>query len=447
MDYKNVKGTHDVILNEADAYSFIEAILRNVAERFNFKEFRIPVLESTSLFNRSVGESSDIVRKEMYTFLDKGDREITLRPEFTAGIIRSFVNAKLYANASLPVKAHYVGPVFRYERPQLGRYRQFNQFGVELIGATSLYHDLEVILMGYEALRALHLDNVKILINTLGDQNSRDAYRNALKEHFIPVIDNMCPDCKNRLELNPLRILDCKVKEDKQYIQSAPKIKDFLSDESKERFEIIKDVLKALEIPYEIDDTLVRGLDYYSEVVFEYHYTTQTGISYGAIGAGGHYSSLVKEIGGPSLDGVGLSFGVERLYSVLRDDNLLPDFNELRPLHAIFLPLSEKTSDAAFALATLARRNGFISDIDYSYSKVGTLLKKASKANADFAIILGEEEMEQGNVNIKNLHLNSQETISLNEVCDYLKESYEKMIRQQEEEIEMNLDEVKEYES
>lgn len=447
MDYKNVKGTHDVILNEADAYSFIEAILRNVAERFNFKEFRIPVLESTSLFNRSVGESSDIVRKEMYTFLDKGDREITLRPEFTAGIIRSFVNAKLYANASLPVKAHYVGPVFRYERPQLGRYRQFNQFGVELIGATSLYHDLEVILMGYEALRALHLDNVKILINTLGDQNSRDAYRNALKEHFIPVIDNMCPDCKNRLELNPLRILDCKVKEDKQYIQSAPKIKDFLSDESKERFEIIKDVLKALEIPYEIDDTLVRGLDYYSEVVFEYHYTTQTGINYGAIGAGGHYSSLVKEIGGPSLDGVGLSFGVERLYSVLRDDNLLPDFNELRPLHAIFLPLSEKTSDAAFALATLARRNGFISDIDYSYSKVGTLLKKASKANADFAIILGEEEMEQSNVNIKNLHLNSQETISLNEVCDYLKESYEKMIRQQEEEIEMNLDEAKEYES
>lgn len=447
MDYKNVKGTHDVILNEADAYSFIEAILRNVAERFNFKEFRIPVLESTSLFNRSVGESSDIVRKEMYTFLDKGDREITLRPEFTAGIIRSFVNAKLYANASLPVKAHYVGPVFRYERPQLGRYRQFNQFGVELIGATSLYHDLEVILMGYEALRALHLDNVKILINTLGDQNSRDAYRNALKEHFVPVINNMCPDCKNRLELNPLRILDCKVKEDKQYIQSAPKIKDFLSNESKERFEIIKDVLKALEIPYEIDDTLVRGLDYYSEVVFEYHYTTQTGINYGAIGAGGHYSSLVKEIGGPSLDGVGLSFGVERLYSVLRDDNLLPDFNELRPLHAIFLPLSEKTSDAAFALATLARRNGFISDIDYSYSKVGTLLKKASKANADFAIILGEEEMEQGNVNIKNLHLNSQETISLNEVCDYLKESYEKMIRQQEEEIEMNLDEVKEYES
>lgn len=447
MDYKNVKGTHDVILNEADAYSFIEAILRNVAERFNFKEFRIPVLESTSLFNRSVGESSDIVRKEMYTFLDKGDREITLRPEFTAGIIRSFVNAKLYANATLPVKAHYVGPVFRYERPQLGRYRQFNQFGVELIGATSLYHDLEVILMGYEALRALHLDKVKILINTLGDQNSRDAYRNALKEHFIPVIDNMCPDCKNRLELNPLRILDCKVKEDKQYIETAPKIKDFLSNESKERFEIIKDVLNALEIPYEVDDTLVRGLDYYSEVVFEYHYTTIYGANYGAIGAGGHYSSLVKEIGGPSMDGVGLSFGVERLYSVLRDDSLLPDFNELRPLHVMCLPLNDKMADAAFALATLTRRNGFISDIDYSYSKVGTLLKKASKANADFAIILGEEEMDQGNVNIKNLHLNSQETVSLNEVCDYLKESYEKMIRQQEEDIEMNLDEVKEYES
>lgn len=445
MDYKNVKGTHDVILDEADAYSFIEAILRSVSERFNFKEFRIPVLESTSLFNRSVGESSDIVRKEMYTFLDKGDREITLRPEFTAGIIRSFVNAKLYATASLPVKAHYCGPVFRYERPQLGRYRQFNQFGVELIGATTLYHDLEVLMMGYESLRALHLDNVKVLINTLGDQKSRDDYRNALKEHFVPVIDNMCPDCKNRLELNPLRILDCKVNEDRQYILTAPKIKDFLSAESKGRFETIIEILTALEIPFEVDDTLVRGLDYYSELVFEYHYTTKDGTNYGAIGAGGHYGSLVKEIGGPALDGVGLSFGVERLYSVLRDDGLLPDFKELRPLHIVFLPLSETTSDAAFALSTLARRTGFVSDIDFSYSKIGSLLKRASKNNADFAIILGQEEVEQGNVNVKNLKENTQVTIKIEEVIEYLKKFYENLINnEQNDDLEIV---EKEYES
>ena len=444
MDYKNVKGTHDVILDEADGYSFIEAILRNVSERFNFKEFRIPVLESTSLFNRSVGESSDIVRKEMYTFLDKGDREITLRPEFTAGIIRSFVNAKLYATASLPVKAHYVGPVFRYERPQLGRYRQFNQFGVELIGATSLYHDLEVLMMGYEALRALHLDNVKVLINTLGDQKSRDDYRQALKDHFNPVIDNMCPDCKNRLDLNPLRILDCKVKEDRQYIETAPKIKDFLSQESKERFDTIIEVLTALEVPFEIDDTLVRGLDYYSELVFEYHYTTKEGVSYGAIGAGGHYGSLVKEIGGPSLDGVGLSFGVERLYSVLRDDGLLPDFKEVRPLHAVVMPLSVNTSDAAFAISTLLRRNGFITDVDFSYSKVGSLLKRAVKANADFAIILGEEEIKDGNVNVKNLRSNTQETVNLEDVVDHIKNEYEHLLEQEENKFE---EFSKEYES
>lgn len=445
MDYKNVKGTHDVILDEAFAYSYIETILKNVAERFSFKEFRIPVIESTSLFTRSVGESSDIVRKEMYTFLDKGDREITLRPEFTAGIIRSFVNNKLYATATLPVKAQYVGPVFRYERPQLGRYRQFNQFGVELIGATSLFHDLEVMLLGYESLRALQLSNVQVLINTLGDKQSREAYRNALKDYFQPHIQNMCPDCQKRLELNPLRILDCKVKEDRSIIEGAPKISDFLSEESKNRFESIKKVLEALEVPFKVDDTLVRGLDYYSETVFEYHYITKEGTNYGAIGAGGHYSSLVKELGGPELDGVGLSFGVERLYSVLRDDNLLPSFGDLRPLHAIIMPFTQDRFDTAFALATVARRQGFIVDVDMSCSKLSTQLKKANKANCDFAIILGEDELLENKATVKNLKEGTQQLIPLEEIFLRLREFYESLLERDEEvDIEMP---QKEYES
>ena len=236
MAYQVLKGTHDVILDEANSYSYIEELLKSFARTYAFEEFRIPVIEKSDLFTRAVGESSDVVRKEMYTFLDKGNRSVTLRPEFTAGIIRSMVNAKLFANQDFPVKAFYCGPVFRYERPQLGRYRQFNQFGVEVVGSDSFLRDVETIAFGHHALSLLGFKGVTLKINSLGDEESRDNYRKALVEYFEQHIENMCSDCKDRLNINPLRILDCKVESDREIVKNAPKIGDFLSQASLERF-------------------------------------------------------------------------------------------------------------------------------------------------------------------------------------------------------------------
>ena len=353
---KNVKGTHDIFGEETNAYERVESMMKSIAELYAYNGVRPPVLEYNSVFVRGVGESSDIVRKEMYTFPDKGDRLLTLRPEFTAGIMRLVVQNKLYATNELPLKLYYVGPVFRYERPQLGRYRQFNQFGVESIGHNSPMNDVEVIVLAYTILCSLGLEGVTIKINTLGDEESRNNYRTALKEYFKNHIDNMCEDCKSRYELNPLRILDCKVPEDRPIIDGAPQIGDYLSDASKARFEQVQDALATLQIPYEIDEGLVRGLDYYSETVFEFHYVSKTGANYGAIGAGGHYGKLMQELGGPELPGVGFSFGIERIVSVLKDDGLLNDVES--GLDAYVMPLDKDSSLYAEGIATHLRNAG-----------------------------------------------------------------------------------------
>lgn len=418
MNIQNVKGTHDVILKEAQAYERIESVMKAIAESYCFKEFRVPVIENSALFLRSVGESSDIVRKEMYTFLDKGGRSLTLRPEFTAGIIRSFVNNKLYATKDLPVKAYYVGPVFRYERPQLGRYRQFNQFGIETIGTTSVYHDVEAILLGYTILTALGLENVKVKINTLGDALSRQNYKNALKEYFSNHIDDMCVDCKQRYELNPLRILDCKVKEDQDIVKNAPTMSNYLSDDAKKRFDDLCALLEQVGVDYEIDDTLVRGLDYYSQTVFEYHYTSKKGINYGAVGAGGHYDGLVKEMDGPQLEGVGLSFGVERVFSVLNDDELLADVDD--GCDVFVMPMGEDANEIGFYLLTTLRQYGFTSEIDVSGSKLSSMLKKANRLSSKYAIILGEEEINTRILTIKDLFKQEQYKINVDNLIDFL---------------------------
>ena len=272
-----VKGTHDVIGNEANAYSMVESLLKQIAEVFAYTEVRPPVLEHSELFVRGVGEGSDVVRKEMYTFLDKGDRSLTLRPEFTAGIMRVLIQNKLYVDREMPLKMYYCGPVFRYERPQLGRYRQFNQFGVESVGQPNYLNDAEVISMAYMMLVSLGLENVTLKINTLGDAESRENYKLALKNFFKDKVENMCPDCKQRYEINPLRILDCKVPEDKEIVKDAPKMSDYLTSASREKFDKLCSMLNDMAIPYEVDDTLVRGLDYYSDAVFEFHYKSSKG--------------------------------------------------------------------------------------------------------------------------------------------------------------------------
>ena len=422
MGIINVKGTHDIIGGEAENYAYVENLMSQIASFYAFRPVRPPVLEHTDLFVRGVGESSDVVRKEMYTFDDKGGRSLTLRPEFTAGIMRLIVQNKLLPINELPLKLYYCGPVFRYERPQLGRYRQFNQFGVESVGHNSPYADVEVIALAYTILQSLGLENVVIKINTLGDIASRNAYRTALKDFFQDKISNMCEDCKMRYEINPLRILDCKVPEDQEIVKGAPKMGEFLSEESQRRLSLVLDSLKELEIPYEVDDTLVRGLDYYSETVFEFHYTSRKGFNYGAIGAGGHYDKLVSEIGGPDAPGVGLSFGIERLVSVLTDDGLLEESSNIK-LDAYVMPIGLESQKYALLVADELRLLGYRVDMCFDDVKLGNMFKRAEKKGAKLAVIIGEEEIKNEQVIIKDLAKQEQIVVpfvDLEDKCDEL---------------------------
>ena len=414
MGIINVKGTHDIIGGEAENYSYVENVMSQIASFFAFKQVRPPVLEHSELFVRGVGESSDVVRKEMYTFDDKGGRSLTLRPEFTAGIMRLIVQNKLLPISELPLKLYYCGPVFRYERPQLGRYRQFNQFGVESVGHASPYADVEVISLAYTILQSLGLQNVTIKINTLGDEASRDAYRAALKDFFKDKVENMCEDCRMRYQINPLRILDCKVPSDQEIVKDAPKMSAYISEDSQKRFSQVLESLKAMDIPYEVDDTLVRGLDYYSETVFEFHYVSNKGNDYGAIGAGGHYDKLVHEIGGPDAPGVGFSFGVERLVSVLCDDGLLEQAD--LPLDAYVMPLGIESQKNALLVANELRVLGYRVDMCYDDVKLGNMFKRAEKKQAKLAIIIGEEEIKNESVVLKNMETKEQITVSLEEL-------------------------------
>ena len=418
-----VKGTHDVILEEATKYSYVEEVLTKIATLYNYKEFRTPIIENNELFNRSVGESSDIVRKEMYTFLDKGNRLITLRPEMTASTIRSMVNAKLFANNDYPIKAYYLGPNFRYERPQQGRYRQFNQFGIECCGVNNFYRDVEVIALGYNALKMLGFTNLKLKINSLGDQETRNDYKKALTSYFGEKIEQMCEDCKERYTKNILRILDCKVESDQEIIKDGPTLDKFYSKNAKEHFDNVLKALDEIGIEYEIDHSLVRGLDYYTGVVFEYHYTSKLGKNYGAIGGGGHYANLIKEIGGPDLEGVGLALGIERLVNVMNDDNLFDSLEE--GLDIYIMPLGEKAINESNKIANFLRLNGYSCDICLESKNIGQMFKKAQRRNAKYALIIGDNELESKNVVVKDLALEKQETVANDDLLEYLDEKFD----------------------
>lgn len=418
MEINPVKGTHDIIADEANLYKMIEETGMSIATLYGYKEIRTPIIEHTPLFLRSVGESSDIVNKEMYTFEDKGGRSITLRPELTAGVMRSIVSNKLYANADLPVKYCYVGPCFRYERPQAGRYRQFNQFGVEAVGAPSVYQDAEVISIGHHLLLSIGLTNVKVLINSLGDEASRAAYKVALKEYFAKHIENMCPDCKRRLEVNPLRILDCKVPEDIEIIKNAPKMTDYLSPESKMYLDKVISILKGIGIETEIDTNLVRGLDYYTGVVFEYHFAKSDGVdNVGALGGGGHYANLLAEVGGPSYEGIGLAMGVERLAYIVKN---VVNPNTNTGIDFFVMGMNENIIAENFKLADMLRGSGFIVETNYEVKSMSSLLKMAVRKYARFAIIIGEDEIAKKEVAVKNLKTQDQTFVKLEDLENVL---------------------------
>ena len=417
-----VKGTHDIIADEADVYAYIDYAFSNVAASFGYRRIVTPILEHTEVFDRATGEGSDVVRKEMYTFLDKGERSLTLRPEGTAGVIRSMVEHKLYATNDLPLKVFYAGPAFRYERPQQGRYRQFIQAGVEAVGEDSPRLDAECIVLAMRFLAYLGFKNLVVKVNTLGDIDSRLAYKEALKAYFTPRIDCMCEDCKQRLLLNPMRILDCKVPEDRPIVDGAPKSSDSLTEEADKRFYETLSILNDMGVDYEIDPTLVRGLDYYGHIVFEVHVAAPSGSDYGAVLGGGHYDSMLSAFGGPSENdsGVGFALGVERLYSLMKELGLTDHFK--RKVDAYMMPLGEESLDEAFALTEQLRGNGFSVEMPFKSGKLGSYFKKAERRGALFGIILGEKEIEEGIVQVKNWLTQEQQSVPIEDLVDRLDE-------------------------
>ncbi len=411
------KGTYDVLPDEVNSWTKLESTIRKICQIYNFKEIRTPIFESGKTFHRDSNDTSDMVTKETYDFKDRSNRDITLRPEGTAGTVRAFIENKMYVESAIN-KLFYMGPMFRYERPQKGRNRQFSQFGVEALGSSSPLIDAEVIALGTTLIKALGLKNVRVKINTLGDRETREAYRSVLIEYFTNYKNELCEDCLNRLEKNPLRILDCKVDRHKEFFKNAPKIKDYLSEASKTHFAEVLQALDDMKIAYEVDDSLVRGLDYYSHTVFELEVDVEEFGAQNVIGAGGRYDSLVEDLEGPSTPGVGMAFGMERLLlacELTRKKLATRDY-----LHIYFISLGEQAKKACLTQMNVCRLGGLYCDMDYLGRGLKGQFKAADANHAMFTCILGDNELAEFKINIKNNETEEQETISLYEVYPYV---------------------------
>lgn len=411
MTYQTPRGTYDILPDEIYKWHDVEDKIRNIAEKYCYEEIRTPYFESTGVFARE-NDSSDMVNKEMYSFMS-GDESYTLRPEGTAGVIRSFDQHKFYGSMELPAKFYYVGPMFRHERPQKGRQRQFTQFGVENIGVKSPEIDAETIALGINIIKSLGIQSYKVLINTLGDDASRSAYREALKTHFKDHLDELCGDCHRRYEQNPLRILDCKVDHDNPIVQSAPQLSDYLNDESKEYFQRVLNALDALGIPYEIDNRLVRGLDYYTHTVFEVVSTRKDSGAQATVFAGGRYDHLVEYFGGPELSGMGFAIGLERLLMLASEEGY--EFTLPKELDAYVISLGN-VGNTPLVIANKLRDKGYKCEVNMTARSLKAQFKSADRNKAKYIIILGEDELKEGVVNLKNTATREQVTVSIDDI-------------------------------
>ncbi|MDD3842036.1 MAG: histidine--tRNA ligase [Candidatus Izemoplasmatales bacterium] len=412
-----VKGTYDILPSETRKWQELEAVIFQVSRLYNFKEIRTPIFEASELFHRSVGEASDIVKKETYDFSDRGDRLITLRPEGTAAIVRSVIENKLYADPIQPQKLYYVGPMFRYERPQKGRQRQFHQFGAEALGSYSPALDAEVIAYAITLLKALRIPNVSVKINSLGDSDSKAAYRTELLQYLKPKISELCPDCQARFKVNPLRVLDCKIDKDSPILVNAPKPLDSLSLVAKTHFQGVLSRLDAMGIAYVVDKSLVRGLDYYTHTVFEFEADLPTLGAQATLGGGGRYNDLVKSLDGPDYPAVGFAFGIERLLLALESGEKAPKENYI---HAFMIVLGERSQPKAAELLIDLRHGGLIVDTDFLMRPLKTQFKQAERLNAMYIIIFGDDELNNDVVNVKNAKTGVQETIKTIDLYQYI---------------------------
>ena len=414
------KGTYDVYGDMGKKIIYLENLLKALMEKYNYEYVRTPLFESSELFHRGVGETSDIVSKETYDFVDRGERHMTLRPEGTAGVVRSFIENKMYGRADLPVKLWYFGPMYRYERPQSGRYREFYQFGVEAFCSDDPMLDAEIISIPVNFYKLLGLKGIKVNINTLGDTESRLKYREALINYFRPHIDSLCDDCKARFEKNPLRILDCKVDHDLDIMKNAPKIIDYLNESSRNHFEKVKEYLEALNIDYTVNYSIVRGLDYYTHTVFEVEASVEGFGSQNVLCAGGRYNGLVETIGGPQTPGVGFALGLERLLVALEYEKLEPWEDKTTDFY--IAPMDDTCKSYSLKVLNMLRMNGFNGDMDYMNRSLKSNFKQAERLNTKYIIIIGNDEIENNTVTIKNNETKESKTVAFDDIIDYFDE-------------------------
>lgn len=420
MRYQRPKGTADILPGDSEKWQYVEQTARQLFKTYQFKEIRTPMFENFEVFSRSAGDTSDIVTKEMYDFHDKGDRHVTLRPEGTAGVVRAFVENKLYGPQVLkPYKVYYMGPMFRYERPQSGRLREFHQLGVEAFGSESAALDVEVIAMGFNLLKKFGLNDLKLVINTLGDQQTRDDYRQALIDYLEPHFEELSDDSKERLHKNPLRVLDSKAPEDQKFVADAPSILDYLTPDAQQHFDQAKAYLEALEIPYEVDATMVRGLDYYNHTIFEIMTNSKSlGQGYTTICAGGRYNGLVKELGGPEVSGVGFGLGVERLLVLMDAEKVAVPTDDTLDVYVV--GIGEAASATTLKLVQAVRGAGFTAERDYLNRKPKAQFKSADRLNARYTITVGEAEMADQVVNLKEMATGEERKVAMADIYHHV---------------------------
>ncbi len=412
------KGTYDLYGEDAKKVAYINDVLAAICEKYNYEFIRTPVFEATEVFHRSVGDASDIVRKETYDFEDRGGRELTLRPEGTAGVVRSYIENKMYGRDLQPVKLYYNEMMYRYERPQQGRMREFNQFGVEVLGCDDPFIDAEVISLAYNIFKLLGINNIRVNINSLGDRESRDNYREALVKHFSKDIDKMCEDCQERLKKNPLRILDCKVDKDLEIMKNAPKTLDYLNEESAQRFQKLQEYLDLMDITYEVNPNIVRGLDYYNHTVFEIEMLNEEFGAQNVLSAGGRYNGLVENLQGPETPGIGFAMGFERVLLALEAEGVNVPINNSIDVFVGYVNDEEK--ETALYLVQDLRLNGFICETEYLGRSLKSQFKTADKLQSKYVIILNSDDIKNFEVKVRDNKTKEEENVKINDLVDYL---------------------------
>lgn len=425
MKYNICKGLFDILPYSKEnwklssIWQYLESVIRKLSIDYNYLEIRTPIFEKTELFERGVGQTSDIASKELYTFLDKAKRSISLRPENTASIMRSFIENSLFQARKLH-KLFYIGPMFRYDRPQLGRYRQHHQFGVEAIGESSYVLDAEIIDMILQLFKRLEIKGIKLLLNSIGDEATRINYKKSLLDFLKPNFEKLSFDSKIRFEKNPLRILDSKEPIDQEILKTAPSILDFLTDDSKKHFENLRNLLEKLNIKYEVTDRLVRGLDYYDNTVFEI--VTDDVKAQNSLGGGGRYNSFLKNLGGPDLPGIGFACGMERILQTMINQNAY--FPKEKGPFIFIIFLDDKAKDFAIKLLQNFRHMNVPSDIDLNFKKIQKSLQIANNIKAQNVILIGENELNNRKVQFKNFETKEQKEICFDEINNFIQKKY-----------------------